>query len=234
MPRAGWCRECDEWVWVDEHGGCQHGHGAECVDGIHEQADPTSAERPFGVGEMPLALNRFNWGAFFLPFFWGFAYRSYQVVGAWAVAIGAPLVMSLVVPTGENAPVANIIGVTVAAELVSGLARLWAGANANRLLWARETLRLQVVMGSAPAYTTAHFESRQRAWTLWGAIIIAVGAFVTVPINAYLWRGSGLTYVGAVVPVVWLLAEVGLGLWLDSRMRAEPSEGEPAAPRGAA
>lgn len=39
MPRAGWCRECDEWVWVGDDGECQHGHAAGSVSHVHD-AEP--------------------------------------------------------------------------------------------------------------------------------------------------------------------------------------------------
>lgn len=250
MPLAGWCRECGEWVWIDSEGGCQHGHGPDCVERVHEQAvstDPDSDEpdplesasaaasvasapalRGFGVGELPDTLNRFNWGAFFLPLFWGATYGSWQVLAVWFVALVSPTALgSLLGGSGGVLGPSAIIGITVASEVLAGLARLWAGANANRLVWRREALRVKVVEGAQARFTVEHFASRQRTWMIWSAVVIGASSVLSVPLTMPVWREYGLTYVGSLMPVAWLLAEVVAGLWLDARMRAEQAEAPP-------
>lgn len=224
MPQAGWCRECGEWVWVDEEGACQHGHGSECVDAVHDQETPVEPELDYlGVGAPSPALRRFNWGAFLLPLIWGAVYGSWQILGVWMLALISPLFVGALMGTGQERVTATaVVGVTVVSEVLAGLARLWAGLNANRLVWAREAMRLEYVPDSTPRITVERFVSRQRVWTIWGAIIMGTSALVTVPFTARVWSEYGLTYVGAVMPLVWLAMEVGLGLWLDSRLRAEP------------
>jgi hypothetical protein len=224
MPQAGWCKECGEWVWVDEEGACQHGHGPECVDAVHEQETPDAMPEPafVGVGEPSPALRRFNWGAFLLPLFWGAVYGSWQILGVWMLALISPVFVAALTGGGQQVVTATaVVGVTVVSEVLAGLARLWAGLNANRLLWAREAMRLEYVPSATPRITVDRFVSRQRVWTIWGAVIMGTSSVVSVPITARVWSEYGLTYVGAIMPLVWLAMEVGLGLWLDSRLRAE-------------
>ncbi len=244
MPLAGWCRECGEWVWVDSEGACQHGHGPEHVESIHEQADPTEerpaawgkapntagdqSDRPFGVGELPRELYRFNWGAFFVPFFWGIIYRSWPVLMAWFIGVSSPLVLfSIFGIVDKVPPIASLVGATVLAEIVSGLSRIWAGTVATGSLWKREAIRLEYLTSSQPRFSAEHFAMRQRQWGWWGAGLLAVGAFASIPIGAATWKPYGLMYVGSVMPLMWLAAEVMLALWLDTRMRQQgPDTGE--------
>jgi hypothetical protein len=43
MPKEGFCSECDEDVALTEDGGCENGHGPECVTDVHE-AEPDTSE----------------------------------------------------------------------------------------------------------------------------------------------------------------------------------------------
>lgn len=186
------------------------------------------AERPFGSGEMIAELNRFNWGAFLLPVVWALAYGSWQVLGAWLVAVSSPVLITMLAGADQlSASVSALVAATVASEVVSGLARLWAGANANRFLWSRERLRQEVIVGSGPRFTVETFVHKQRRWTIWGGIAVGVMAVATIPVASVVWSEYELTYVGAIVPIVWLVAEVVLGVWLDRKMQMEAS----AAPR---
>jgi len=228
MARVGWCTDCGEWVWLDVEGSCEKGHGPDCVEKVHEQKG-LSGEKlaSYGVGKIPAVIRRFNWGAFMLPLFWGAAYGSWQIIGVWLFALVSPLFVAALTRTDQaGASISAIIGVTVLGEAVSGLARLWAGANANRLLWQREALRMAVVPESGPRFTVSRFTSRQKLWGLWGAVIVVVGTVATVPFTTSVWEEYGLTYVGALMPVVWLLIEIMLGFWLDNRMRLEPPDAE--------
>jgi putative Ca2+/H+ antiporter (TMEM165/GDT1 family) len=179
---------------------------------------------------MPSELNRFSWGAFLLPLFWGVAYGSWPVLGAWALALAVPLLLAAMFGTpAPNTSVATIIGVTVVSELVAGVVRLWVGANANRTLWMRESFRLSVLPDAKTRFTVERFLGKQAKWTIWGAILVGAGFLVLIPTTAQTWSKYELTYVGAAVPLVWLAAEVFLGVWLDSRMRMEPPDNEQAA-----
>ena len=42
MPLAGWCRECGDWVWVQDDGGCPAGHAADSVAAHVAIAKPPS------------------------------------------------------------------------------------------------------------------------------------------------------------------------------------------------
>lgn len=228
MPRAGWCRECGEWVWVDENGACQHGHGPECVGGIRE-AEPQSVAAGFGRGEMPASLRRFNWGAFLLPLFWAIAYGAWPIAAFWLFAPLVPLAMgSILGYDGTAATLSVLIGVTIVSEALGGLVRLWAGANANRIVWRNEALRLEVVEGSQPRFTVERFTARQLTWMRVGWALMVVGAGAAAWLEANSWGEFGLKIPGGVMPILWLVAEVALAVWLSGRMRAEsPDSPEP-------
>lgn len=229
MPRAGWCRECDEWVWVDGEDRCQHGHGAECVDGVHEQPDPATLQRPFGVGELPRELARFNWGAFLLPPLWGFVYGAWPIILAWLAAIGIPLVIATIVADGGKSALAQAsVGLAVISEITMALLRLWAGMNANALAWKREVRRLELTPGAPPRTTVETFGSRQVIWVVIGGALMAlsvVSVIIYVAADGELGRQLReqiqLTRVEAGMSLVWLAAAFLLGLWLSVRMRAE-------------
>lgn len=229
MPRAGWCRDCGEWVWVDENGACQNGHGADCVESVHEQPDPSSPPPPepesdFGRGEVPLELRRFNWGAFFLPFFWGIWYRSWPVMTAWFVAVTSPVLIVAFTGATQGGKLTNLVAAAIFSEIASGVCRLWAGLNANAGLWRRDGVMREMLPSYRPKYSTQTFRTRQRTWTLVGAIVAGLSAVAVAPFEAQMWQEYGLTYVGAVMPAVWLGAEVLLALWLDVRLRKDPPD----------
>jgi hypothetical protein len=228
MPLAGWCRECGEWVWVDEDGQCQHGHGAGCLQDIHEQQDPDEADRGFGVGSMPAELHRFNWGAFFVPIAWGVVHGAWPVVAVWAAAALIPVAIAGIFGA-DGSLFGNLVLTTVAAEISSGVVRLWCGVNANRVLWRREAVRIESLEGASPRFFLKRYLKRQQQWTVWSAVLVGVSFVVAVPFAAQLWADYGLTYIGAALPAVWLGAEIFLGLWLDASMKSEPPDIERAA-----
>lgn len=234
MPNAGWCRECGEWVWVDEDGGCQHGHGPECVADVYD-ATPAAHERGVGEGDMPAEFNTFNWGAFLLPFFWGLAYGVWPVVTLWLVALMTPIVLAIFAGSGgESSLEASLVGITVISEIVSGVIRLYIGSSANRLFWTREQLRLQVVEDSLPRVSMNRFLGRQRIWIIVGWVFMAA-SIAGVAVIALLGGESGtalrdqlgVTQIDAGLSIVWLLAEVLLGVWLAWKMRQDLPAGPP-------
>lgn len=222
MARTGWCRECGEWVEVTPEGGCPNGHGSECVDALHE----ANAQRAFGSGEMPRSIERFNWGAFFLMPLWGVVHGSAAVIGWWLVQQASALaIASLVGVTSSGSAVAAASSAGMVINIAIGL---WVGMNANRWLWRREGLRLQLIDGARPRFSVGRFMSRQLAW------LIAGGALTVISMIglAYLGLSSDPTVeqmrrefmIGTTditVAAVWTFAEVALAAWLASRMRRE-------------
>jgi hypothetical protein len=249
MPQAGWCRECGDWVWVDEQGACQNGHGPESVAGIHEaepQPDPfqprpeTPAvpdEPGFGVGEMPDEVYRFNWGAFFLPPVWGVVYGAWPVVSLWVLTLMISLLAgSLLGAFGGEDSSMGLATATVLAEIASGAMRLYIGVNASTWSWKREALRMKVLEGAPPRFSVKHFLARQRTWALAGLGIQVFSAFTlmfiaTAPEALYAQIAEQLatTRVDLGLAVLWVVAEVALGVWLASQMRKErPGTARPA------
>ncbi len=228
MPRAGWCRECGEWIWVDEEGACQNGHGSECVDFTYETV-PHAIESPFGGGEFPRELDRFNWGAFFVPAFWAVAYGTWPILFFWLFTLLLPIFLLMITGSfGQTTLEASIVGVTVISQFAEGVMRLWAGANANAMLWKRETLRLDVVEGSRPRFSLERFVARQRTWTIIGAVIMVLSIAGVVMLAALpgasgdqLREQVGVASSDAVLALVWAVAEFVLALWLAGKMRAD-------------
>jgi hypothetical protein len=225
MPRAGWCRECGEWVWVDDEGACQDGHGPECVGNIYEakaQNPDAAPEAGFGVGEMPDDLYRFSWAAFTLPFFWGIAYGVWPILVWWLVSLMLPLLLaSLLGVTAQNTPVSVLVGITVVGEAVNGIVRLWAGANGHSLLWRKEAFRLNALSGSRPRFGVRRFKGRQRFWVILGWVLLLAALIASVIMNYVQWKEYGLAIAGATEPLVFMGAEVWLGVWLSVKMREE-------------
>jgi len=224
MPRAGWCRECGEWVWVDEEDACQNGHGPECVGGIYDatpQQPQAAPEAGFGVGEMPDDLYRFSWAAFTLPFFWGIAYGVWPIVIWWLVSLMLPFLLAALFGTGVGEQVSILVGVTVAAETVNGMVRLWAGTSGHTLLWRKEAFRLKVLPGAAPRFGVSRFKSRQRLWTVGGWILLISALVASVIVNYVQWAKYGLSIPAAAEPLIFMGAEVWLGVWLSLKMRDE-------------
>ncbi len=233
MPRAGWCRECGEWVWVDPQGACQNGHSSECVGGIYDAEENLSGVEPgaldFGVGDFPSNLDRFNWGAFLLPLPWGVGFGAWTVVLLWMLMTTVPLTFAMIVGSfGEDALAANLLLVSLVGEVISGGIRLWIGASATRMLWAREQQRLKVVEGAKPRFGVSSYLARQAIWTRVGIGLtvlmiasLALLVFSTDPTVASMMEKQGITSQDAALSAFWLMAEAGLGLWLAAKMRQE-------------
>jgi len=262
MPRSGWCRECGEWVWVDDEGGCQHGHSAEAVSRIHDadpQSPPTLGDGPtgdvaardeapaappaddaiplslgaFGVGDFPARLERFNWGAFLLPALWGVVYGVWPIVGLWFAAAFAPLFLSIVFgvsQAGGAIVIPSLIAITVVSDAFLAVARLWTGGSANRLYWNREAVRLRVKPGARPKFTLHTYPIRQRLWVLWGIAGLIGGLGFALVSNYRLMQPYGLGIAFVAEPIVFIAAEIALGVWLGRKMREQnPGTATPAA-----
>lgn len=244
MPRAGWCSECGEWVWVDADGACQRGHAADSVSRVHD-ADPQTpvpadtdflpdrtprrediplSLGAFGVGEFPASLQRFNWGAFLLPAVWGVVYAVWRIVGLWFLAAFAPLFLSIVfgvTQTNGALAIPSLIAITVVSDAFLAFVRLWTGGNANRMLWEHEAVRLRIKPEARPKFTNQSYVGRQRRWTLWGIAGLVVGLGFAVVSNYRLMQPYGLGVAFVVEPIVFLGAQIALGVWLSRKMREE-------------
>jgi len=234
MPRAGWCRECGEWVWVDEDGGCQNGHGPECVGGVYdaspqELGEPLPMQRGFGGGDMPPELNRFNWGALLLPSIWGITFGVWPVVSLWLLSFMTPFVLvSLVGLAGQDAVDSAAVGITVISQVIGAVISLYIGANATRMLWRKEQVRLEFVEDSQPRFSVERYLARQRLWvgfgialTLFSVAGLAIIGLGTGEAADQVRAQLGITQIDAAGAFVWLAAEIGLGLWLAAQMRKE-------------
>lgn len=218
----------DEFDQSEEQGAADNA-GTPSPDASAVEAQPAESahERPFGVGGMPLSLYRFNWGAFFLPFFWGTAYGVWPILMAWGLGFVTPVLLGVLSgPSATELPV--FIALAVASEIAAGIVRLWAGVSANTLLWRREQTRLELLPDAAPRFSIERFAIRQRSWAVGGAVaLVAISTIGTVglilvPSLESAWREYGLAIAGPLMTIVWLAVEVGLGLWLDVRMKTDP------------
>ena len=180
-----------------------------------------------GVGAMPRELVRFNWGAFFLPALWGVVYNVWLVVALWFLATFAPLFLGIVFGVaGSDGSVAipSLIGITVVSDAFLAYVRLWTGASANQLYWDRESRRLAANPEAAPRTDVAHFSARQRRWVVWGALGLGVAMAFTLVTNYATLKPYGLGWAFVAEPIVFLAAEMALGVWLAGKMRAELPE----------
>ena len=244
MPRAGWCRECGEWVWVDSEGGCQHGHPSDCVDQIHEQQEPVLAPpteqpshgpAPFGVGELPGSLRRFSWGAYVLTPVWGIVYGVWPVAYVWLLTLLVPLLITSLVPSDASYAVTSLA--TVVSQVIATALRLWVGMNAFGWAWRREAFRLGAVADARPRRTVEAFSAAQRRWTIACAIYLALSAASLLvlatsgdPALAEAMKQLGLTPALLWISLGWTVGEVLLAVWLDFQMRRSGSV-EPAGER---
>lgn len=231
MAKTGWCRECGEWVSVGPDGGCPNGHGADCLEAVHE----ATAQRPFGVGDMPSGLDRFNWGALLLMPLWGIVYGSGAVIGWWIVQqFSAISISSLVSATASGSAVAAASSVAMVINIAVGL---WVGMNANRWLWRREALRLQVLKGAQPRFSVGKFMSRQLSWLIAGGVLTVISmmglaalGLSTDPVVVQMRTEFMIGTADITATAVWTFAEVALAAWLAARMRSDAVRRDGSAP----
>ena len=245
MPRAGWCRDCGEWVWLDPEGACPAGHDADCVS--HEyDAEPTpgdssvpmplqdedttadgAGETPVGVGSIPPAMRRFNWGAFMIPAVWAVVYGVWPVLLAWVGVTLLPLALSIVVgmafPGTEvtSIPASWLLAVLLVSEAGSSFVRLWSGVRANELYWARESARLSANPDAIPKVSAEKFLGRQTLWAMWGGLALLAGLALSAPSAYQLWKPYGLEWAAIAEPFVFVVAQVFLAIWLSRQMRQQ-------------
>jgi hypothetical protein len=235
MPLSDGIGERDDTESAAEDSADERASAGDDIGGV-----PTAyADEPqqFGVGIMPATLMRFNWGAFFLPALWGVVYSVWLLVSLWFLATFAPLFLGIVFGvTGSNGSVVipALIGITVVSDAGLAFVRLWTGGYANQLYWDREARRLAADPKARPKTDVNRFASRQRLWVVWGALGLSLAMAFTLVTNYAALKPYGLGWAFVAEPIVFLGAQIGLGIWLDGRMRAENAEArhpEGAAPR---
>lgn len=197
-----------------------------------QPSEVTLHERPFGSGELPRELNRFSWGAFLLPFFWGVVYRSWPVLTAWLLTlVGPSLILVAFGAGGENVEFGLYSAAYITAQVFVAIVELWVGANAYRLLWKRDAVLMELV-SIKPRFTLERFLRRQRTWSIagWSTTLIGVVSLIMFVdlltaeqrLEAFgVWERYDITEIGILVSVAWLVAKVVAAFWLDYSMRAE-------------
>jgi hypothetical protein len=226
------------------------GHGPDCIvheydaEPMDDADSPTLpadieqagaaeiAEHPVmaGVGEGPIppTMVRFNWGAFMIPSVWSIVYGVWPVLIAW---IGGAFVLPLLVamlagimsPTSDpkSIPVGWFLSIFLFSDAAASFVRLWSGARANELYWARESRRLSASPGLAPKVSVEKFQRRQTVWAAWGAVGLV--AAVAVSATSYYSVGEpyGLQWAMVAEPLVFIAAQIVLAVWLSRTMREQ-------------
>lgn len=201
----------------------------------HEKPDSAASGAggpAFGVGEMPPALERFNWGAFFLAPLWGIAHGSAAVLGWWLLSVIATF--SVAGLAADTAAPTIAAGASTLSTVIGIAIRLWVGMNANRWLWRREQLRLQVLGGARPRFSVHHYEARQRGWLAAG-VVLTVVSFAGLGVLGFsdaegvraIRDELQVTSLEIALVAGWSVAEIVFALWLAARMRREAIERMP-------
>lgn len=183
----------------------------------------------FGAGDMPMELNQFNWGALLLPLLWSVAYGVWPVFMLWMLGFVTPYVLiSLVGLAGQAAVASAAVGITVVAQLIATAISLYIGMNASRMLWQKESIRLQLIPGASPRFSVAKFIARQRWWRTFGVAVLgfSVAGLAIIGLSGgevaeQVRSQMQVSRIDAGLAFVWVAAEIALGLWLAAQMRKE-------------
>jgi hypothetical protein len=108
-------------------------------------------EPRLGQGSFPAELDRVNWGAFWLSVLWGFFNGLWEwslivILLTWAVDAGAFNLTVMI--AGVNALGWYFFFERLVLAVAGGVIALVAGLYGNRLVWRRESRRLQAPSGS--------------------------------------------------------------------------------------
>lgn len=115
MQKAGWCRECGEWVWLEEDGTCPGGHGEECISNVHEPVrhesdvpeqgvpsaeavahEPSEDEDQAGEGRSQAPLEMLGFGAGRMPAeIYAFSWGAFFLPVVWGIVYGVWPVVSV-------------------------------------------------------------------------------------------------------------------------------------------
>lgn len=122
-------------------------HGAAYFDPLPPMAEP--ALSTFPSGNSPEALSQvrqlgWNWGGFFLPYFW--------LIGHGRLSLGIVLTVSAVIPF-----------LSFIHLFVYPATALYLGYNGYELAWREQ-----------PYHSIGQLRERERTWTLWGAALSLV------------------------------------------------------------
>lgn len=187
------------------------------MDGL----EPPVVGRMLGEGEMPSELMRFNWGAFWLPQFWGFAYGTWSLVGLWLLGASVAIFAAGAVPSSGQRVLSALILGTCITSVVEAVIRLWAGMRANRLAWRRQARLLAMAGTAAKRIPLATYLKRQRTWGMIGLIVVVGSSALVLPEVRNSWSEFGAGDVGVALGVAWIAVEGVAGIWLAGKARAE-------------
>ena len=230
MPTSAWCDECKTWVWVGPDGCCATaGHPAAVLRGHYEAEMPDGAviELPdqFGVGELPSAVDAFNWGAFIMLPLWSLVHGTWQLVLMWVGVLVTPLIASFALGLIVGALRLSwggwaMVATALLGEAIVLAARLYAALNGGRLTWENDARRIAAGK-RRPRSSVSKYLVGQRTWV---KVAIAV-AVVSTPISSYAtyvqWdTGFGMGLTGAALSGGAFLVEILIG-YIVYRMRKE-------------
>lgn len=177
--------------------------------------------RAFGVGHYPARFfDFFNWGAFAEPLIWGVIYGTWPIVIASTVAQAIPYAILFFLPMYAPAHIADsfavILGIAALSQLLTGIVRVWAGMNANRFLWLRESLVVEKVRNGKPRWSLGHYLSRQRAWARIAMAAFIISSLIMSYLNYVSFMDNGVLIASFVAgqTIVWLIAIVLAALWI--------------------
>jgi hypothetical protein len=131
--------------------------------------------RRLGEGGFPPELDRVNWGAVFLSFFWALS----RGLGTWAAGLfglGVAQVVLTSLAYQSDEPLAIYVVAVVNAITGIGLS-VFVGVRANRIVWNREQSIAagRNVFRLPPRESVAAYVSRQRVWAFVGAAFLLLG-----------------------------------------------------------
>jgi len=166
MPRAGYCSECNGYVWLGADGRCPARHDPGHLRDVHvTEALPSPVGTPPQVAaEEPRAVpDGFSWGAFLIPVFWCLAYGVPEYA---AVAFASALLAGLVIP--EAAPSLGLV-----ASLTQLGVYVWIGFAAPKAFWRKHANKM----------SPAAYRAKQTKWIVIGIagplMLIGLAIFAT-------------------------------------------------------
>jgi len=130
-----------------------------------------------GLGKpAPAEIARgWNWGAFWLPFFWGMSHRTYQTLLVFGLALATLCVDGVLFTSKSN--MLPQIGFASALLWLAGIPlSIWYGARGNEWAWQNRTFQ-----------SVDEFRSIQKVWATWAVVIFVVIALGSATVVAAIW-----------------------------------------------
>lgn len=165
---------------------------------------------PFGVGNFPQAgADFFNWGAFSQPLIWGVIQGVWPIVLAALAADILPFLYLYFVPEAASIQIRVFLGYVIVQQLTNGIMRIWAGINANKLLWQRESFLIENISGKS-RFSLQQFIGRQLKWGKYGLIALTAQYIISIGINYSQLEAAGTlpALIVSLVIIVWFTAVI--------------------------